>query len=175
MKCRVIYRPDGTVVVIHPAPKARQITVTYTKKGLDAFSKKYPDNLSPLPAPGVPFVFNDCSEVRINIPYMKKLGGVVEVESDSNLVNRVYQKAIKGTELEGLLYGDIDPTALPDRKDRDKLRGKKGEGIRVDHSIVTMSEKRQAIEDGLDAELAQTNPDPVKAMKLQRKLEKRDY
>lgn len=122
MKCRVIYRSDKTVAVIHPAPKARR-------------SK----------------------------------------ETEAAFLKRVFEKAIKGTELEGLPYDDVEPSILPDRKDRNKWRGKKGEGIKIDHSVVTMAEKRQAIENELDAELAKATPDLVQVIKLERKLQKRAY
>ncbi len=123
MKCRIVYKPDGTVSVIHPVSKARK-----------------------------------------------------PKETEAAFLKRVFGKAVKGTELEGLPYDDVEPSSLPqDRKDRDKWRGKKGEGIKVDSSIITIAEKRQAIENELDAELAKAAPDPVQVIKLERKLQKRDY
>ena len=119
---RVFYKPDGTVSVLHPAPKAR----------------------------------------RPN-------------ETDEDFLDRIAQKAVVGTELEGLDYDDIEPAELPPRKDRDKWRGEKGQGVHVDESIVTKAEKRQALEDEIDAELAQDVPDLTKVARLQRKLAKKDY
>lgn len=124
MKCRIFYKPDGTVSILHPAPKAR-----------------------------------------------------LQDETDKKFLNRVAKKAVAGTELEGLEFDDVEPDELPSRKDRDKWRGAKGGGIHVDESIVTKAEKRQALEDELDAELAKPEAEvnTAKAMKLQRKLDKRDY
>lgn len=122
MNCRVIYRGDGSVVVIHPAPKAQMLG-----------------------------------------------------ETEDDFLKRVFGKAVKDTELEGLPCDDVDPSALPERKHRNKWRGSKGKGVRVDHSVVTVAERRQAVEDELDAELAKETPDSVHALKLQRKLQKKDY
>jgi hypothetical protein len=122
MLCRVIYKPDETIAVIHPAPKAR-----------------------------------------------------LKDESDQDFLNRIALKTVKGTELENCPYDDIEKATLPDRRYRDKWRGSKVTGIKIDHSIVTEAEKRQTIEDDIDNELAKSNPDLAKVMKLQRKLDKKDY
>lgn len=67
----------------------------------------------------------------------------------------------------------VDKTSLPqDRSKRDKWRGEKGKGIKIDESIITLAEKRQALEDELDAELENPSGNPMKALKLQRRLDK---
>ena len=175
MNCRVIYKADGTVAVLHAAQKARTITVTYTKEGLNKYRKEFPWDKTILPKPDVCYKYLDCVKTKIKIPRMKLLGGKIETETDDALLARVYKKATKGTELEGLPCEDIDPKTLPSRKYRDKWRGKKGDGIKVDHSVVTKAEKRQLLEDKLDVELDKPTPDPIKAMKLQRQLQKKDY
>ncbi len=119
MKCRVIYKPDDTVSVIHCVPAAKR-----------------------------------------------------EDETQGEFLERVYLSSVQGTELEGLPYDDLDPTILPDRTDRDKWRKNQGGGVRVDHTVVTGTEMRRAVEDRLDAELAKSAPDTVLVLKLQRKLEK---
>lgn len=97
-------------------------------------------------------------------------------ETELQALNRFCSRKVKTEpEFANYEYDYIDEDDLPDRKPRQKWRGKKGEGIYIDHSIVTISEKRQAIKDEFDAELTQTNPDLVKAMKLQQKLQNRDY
>lgn len=122
MLCRIVYRPDGQISVIHPAPKAR-----------------------------------------------------LKDESDQDFLGRVAIKACKGMELEGCDYDDIDSSTLPSRQYRDKWRGNKVTGIQIDHSIITEVEKRQSVEDSLDQELIKSNPDLIKIVRLQRKLEKRNY
>jgi hypothetical protein len=122
MNVRVYYKPDGSVVVIHPAPKAR-------RKG----------------------------------------------ESNQDFLDRVATKAAYSAGLEGLPYDDVDPATLPDRKDRDKWRGSKAQGLRIDPSVVTLAEQRQAVEYALDAELAKPAPNAVTALKLQRQLDTRNY
>lgn len=121
-KCRVYYRPDGTVAVVHPVFKARRLD-----------------------------------------------------ETEQEFLDRAYAKAEKESGLTGLDFDDTDTANLPDRKDRDKWRGQKGQGVRVDPSVVTRAERRQAVEAQLDAELAKPNPNPVQALKLQRRLEKGEY
>ena len=76
---------------------------------------------------------------------------------------------------QGLDYDDIDTSQLPVDAERDKWRGSKGNGIHIDNTIVTVREKRQKVEDDLDTELVKSNPNAIKAIKLQRKLDKREY
>lgn len=78
MICRVYYRSDGTVAVVHPAPGARR-----------------------------------------------------KDESDADFMERVAEKAVAGTELEGLPFDDKASSELPDRKDRSNWRGDKATGMRV--------------------------------------------
>ena len=117
--CRVIYKINGQISIIHPAPKAR-----------------------------------------------------LKDESDQVFLNRVSIKACKGTELEGLDYEDIDSSNLPDRKFRDKWRGDKQNGIRIDHSVITAVERKEKIEKQLDIELVKNKPDVITVIRLQRELQK---
>ena len=98
-----------------------------------------------------------------------------EDETEAEFYERVMAKAVAGTDLEGLPFDDVNPATLPDRKHRDKWRGTKAQGLRVDHSVVTQADKRKALDDEIDAELAEATPDTAKAMRLQRKLDKKDY
>ncbi len=121
MKCRVYYKPDGSVSILQLDPKYRALNRKVT---------------------------------------------------ETKLLNRQHKK-IK-PELKALPHEDIELDALP-KKDRDKWRGSKGKGVHVDKKVVTVAEKRQAIEDALDAELAKSNPDAVAVLRLQRQLDKKDY
>ena len=89
MKVRVVYKPDKTVAVIHPAPKSRR-----------------PD------------------------------------ETEEAWLKRVFAKAMKG-ELEGLPYDDIEDTELPSREFRHQWRGKKGKGISLDKSVLSVTEQKK--------------------------------
>lgn len=116
--CRVIYKTDGAVSVIHVAPKARR--------------------------PG---------------------------ETDQQLLNRTATEGVRGTKLEGLPFDDINVKDLPPRdENRDKWRGSKGKRVKIDPSVVTHKEKRQAKEAKLDAEAGKTKPNLKLAFKLQREL-----
>jgi hypothetical protein len=132
MKCRVIYRTDGTVAIVQLAPKARR-------------------------------------------------GG----ESDQDFLNRVAQKATRDSEiknpdgsttvvphpLKGLPFDDMDQAALPDMATIDKWRGDKTTGLRVDSSVVTLAERRQVVEDALDAEYVKPDLDVETTLRLQRQLD----
>jgi hypothetical protein len=122
MKCRVFYRPDGRVTVLHPAPKAR----------------------------------------RIN-------------EADDAFYERVFASAMTKAGLSGLDFDDMDDALLPPRAERDKWRGSKGQGVRVDGTVVTKAERRAMVEAALDQELSKPNPDAVEAIRLRRRLEKGDF
>ncbi len=77
----------------------------------------------------------------------------------------------------GATYEDIDESGLPvyDTITRNKWRKKLTGGVEIDHSIVTRPEKRKILEADLDIELDKPNSDIRKAMKLQRKLDKKEY
>ena len=122
--CRVVYKPDGTVAVIHAALDARDVEGGET---LEAF------------------------------------------------YTRAFGAAMAGTELEGLPYDDIDPATLPSRTEREMWRGAKGAGVWIDTTVKTTAERRAALEAQIDAELAQASPDPVRLLKLKRKLEKGEF
>lgn len=80
-KVRVVYKTDGTICVIHPAPKSKR--------------------------PG---------------------------ETEDQWLSRVFNKAIQGTELEGLESDDVDVSKLPEsREDRQYWKGGKGKKITIDN------------------------------------------
>ena len=98
------------------------------------------------------------------------VAGSCQGETETECMDREMQK---NPELANLPYDDIDPSTLPqDRKDRDKWRGAKGQGISIDHSLVTKGEQMQALENKLDEELGKNNPDSVKVAKIQRMIER---
>lgn len=72
---------------------------------------------------------------------------------------------------------DVDDSSLPngndptDKKDRDRWRGTKAAGIRIDNSIVL----RKDLAAQLDAELAKPSPNAITAMRLQRRLDRGDH
>ena len=100
------------------------------------------------------------------------ISGAFRLETDDEFYAREQAKQPK---LVGLAHDDMDAAALPDREFRDKWRGEKGQGIRVDMSVVTLADRRKVVEDALDAELVTASPDTVEVVRLQRKLQKKDY
>lgn len=96
--------------------------------------------------------------------------GFGEVESE--WLDRIYKKTEKECGFSGFEFDDINASELPqDRSTRDKWRGKKGEGIWVDKTIITHTD----IEKELDAELLKDEPDTNKVIRLDRRLRKQDY
>jgi hypothetical protein len=78
----------------------------------------------------------------------------------------------KAPRFQGIPFDDVNSSTLPVRdKNRDRWRGSKGQDIRIDDTVIL----RQDLFKQLDDELAKPNPDAVKAMKLQRKLDKREH
>lgn len=99
-----------------------------------------------------------------------------DTETEDEFLERIRLKAVRGINLESYPYDFIDDSSLPqDRDNRDKWRGSQGVGVSVDNSVVTKAEKIAQIENDIDAELDEVNPDMVKVAKLQRKLQKEDY
>jgi hypothetical protein len=95
-------------------------------------------------------------------------------ETDEEFLDRMASKAVEGdSSLQGLEYEDMDTSQLPDRSNgkRNKWRGAKGQGVHIDESVITAYDIRQQ----LDEELDKSSPNPVTILKLQRKLQKRDY
>lgn len=120
MKCRVVFKPDGKVSIIYPAPKSRRAD-----------------------------------------------------ESERDWLNRVLGKSMGQNGFVGLDFVDMDASLLPGG-DREKWR-RNGNSIIVDDTVVTKAEQKKAVEDELDAELDLETPDVAKALRLQRKLDKKDY
>ena len=146
MNCRIWYKGDGTVAVTHPVEKAR------LKDESD----------------------EDFLE-RVCVKAAKTTQDMLDAEKAKPIPNPDKIAKLENDVLVGLPFDDVDPITLPDRKDRMKWRGNKSQGLSVDNTVITLAEKRQAVEDALDTELAKSTPDTIKAMRLQRKLDKRDY
>jgi hypothetical protein len=121
-KCRVWYKPDGSVSVSHP----------------DVRPHKKPDYLT----------------------------------MDEWIDKQLDDVAVKAPQFQGLEYDDIDAFELPARDmNRDKWRGSKGQKVKIDNTVKL----RHDVTAELDAELAMVNPDIIKVIKLQRKLDKKEY
>ena len=109
---------------------------------------------------------------RMIIPVAPKL----DDESVDDYLARIYQKAVSSDPtLAGLPYETVDASSLPDEPSREKWVLRKGQPPSVDLSVVTGAEKHQALEDEIDRELESDNPDPVKVVRLARKIEKREF
>ena len=93
-----------------------------------------------------------------------------EVEALDRLVSGI-------DELKDLPYEDIDKATLPpDRVHRDKWRKKVGgQGVEIDHTVITPAERRKDDEALLSVELKKTSPSSKVALNLMNKLRKGNY
>jgi hypothetical protein len=97
-------------------------------------------------------------------------------ETDQEMIDRIAEKDAPKSGLDGLEYEDVEASELP-QGDKEKRRGAKGQGVYIDESVVTTAEKRQALEDKIDTELAkpEAEVDTAKVIKWNRKLQKGNY
>ncbi len=80
--------------------------------------------------------------------------------------------AIKSPRFQNFPFDDVDGSSIPvNDGDRDRWRGSKGQGVSIDNTVVL----RRDIEKQLDDELAKPNPSPIAALRLQRKLDKKEH
>lgn len=103
---------------------------------------------------------------------------IVVMETDQELLDRVCKKA----EDKGLLaernlppnaeHHDLYQSQLP-KSSREKWKwdDTHPNKVKEDMTVITQAEKRQAVQDSLDAELAEIAPNPVVAMRLFRDLQ----
>lgn len=99
----------------------------------------------------------------------KKPDGMTIDEWAGKQLNDVAKKA---PQFQGLDFDDVDSSTLPIRdENRNRWRGSKGQGVRVDNTVIL----RQDIEKDLDDEFAKQVPNPVAVLRLQRKLDKKEH
>jgi len=78
----------------------------------------------------------------------------------------------RAPQFQGLDYTDMDTSELPQNKaDRDRWRGDKGTGIKIDKNVVL----RQDLWSALDKELGKPEPDTINVLRIQRKLNKQEH
>lgn len=117
-------------------------------------------------------LYNPDKTIRTLSPESKKRK---PKESETAHLDR-YHKEMKRKEpeLKDLPYDDFNVGDMPGG-DSEKWRGAKGKGVWIDSKVRTDAEKRQVVEDELDAELAKPDGDALKAMRLMRTLDKNNY
>ncbi len=92
-------------------------------------------------------------------------------ETNTEFMDRIMNKDFAW--LKDYPYKDIEHSELlAIRPQRDKWRHKGDKKIFIDNTIITKAEKVEAKENALDEELAKETPDPIKALRLQREIEK---
>lgn len=97
-------------------------------------------------------------------------------ETDDAFFKRIMARTVAANPaLTGLDYEDVNKTTLPDRDKRGKWRGSKGQGVKIDNTVITTVERRQALEDEIDSELLKPTPDFKQIEINRRKIEKREY
>ena len=119
-------------------------------------------------------LYNIDDSVMVMSPNSKvRLKGETEAEQ----LERFYQRHLIGhPQHSGLSYEDVDTTALPpDRVDRAKWRRNPAGGVKIDLSVVTPAERRQADKTALDVENKKAQPNMKVALDLLLKLQDNNY
>ena len=162
-KSRVYYLANNELSIVIPAPKSKRIGESEQDWLERVYAKAVSESQKRLDATR----FNLLFEQQKSMPNPKKLTGLAKgVEWCENTL-------LVGKEFDDKT--DVDYPSEYNDENREKLRGEKGQPLRIDNTVVTQAEKRKTVEDELDAELAKQSPSAVKAIKLNRKLEKKDF
>ncbi len=120
-------------------------------------------------------VYTRAENVRVfydsdGISIMSLLPGMCDQLSEKDCLDREENKT---KSLQGLPHVDIPRSTIPlNRLDRDKWRYNQSQGIYVDTTLVTKTEKIAEYESKLDAELVKESPDYLQIVKLQRLRDK---
>ena len=122
--------------------------------------------------PKVRIVYRPDETIATIIPAMKSKR---PNETLDEFYERVFRKAMASGGMADCDYDDVSPDTLPDRSMRDKWRGNKQTGIKIDKSIVLPHEKKQKDKDSISSELDKTSPDLLKVIKLQQKIIENNY
>jgi len=130
MKVRAIYKPDGSVSVIHPAPNSRKFSIQKTK--LDAFetASEDPNTQDVFVTVEMPLCLKILRENKcgLALEHEKQYPGSFDFEPEDQWLSRVFEKATP----EELPYEDIDDSTLPNsREDREAWEHNPSGGVRV--------------------------------------------
>ena len=96
---------------------------------------------------------------------------ISKIKDENEQVQEVIAKLPQYANLE---YEDINKSDLP-KGNRNKWRKNPAGGIKVDHSVVTPVERRQADKMALNAENKKAQPDMKVALDLLLKLQENNY
>lgn len=101
----------------------------------------------------------------------------LEDETEAEQLERFYQRHLIGhPQHSGLDYEDMDTIALPpDRTERAKWRKDPAGGVKIDHTVVTPAELREADKAALQAERDKPVPNMKTALDLMLKLQENNY
>jgi len=119
-KVRVVYRPDKTVAIIHPAPKSRRILFEFEYEWLERVFTKTMN----LKFPGLPYDDMDFSEIPqsredrdawegekgkgITINQVKADAAREKITNEIKIQNKIKEQAIDALKAEGKLPEDYE-------------------------------------------------------------------
>jgi len=130
MKVRAIYKPDGSVRVIHPAPNSRKFSITKTKLEAINDALENPDIQNEFTTVEMPLCMKIARKKKCSLAleHEEQYPGSFDFEPENQWLSRVFEKATP----EGLSYEDIEASKLPDdREDRESWERKQGGGVKV--------------------------------------------
>lgn len=158
MRCILVYKADGSVAIIHPAPKSRKVYIDEVEKFF-RITPEQAKELDPLliveNERGL-FRRETFKNVEVGHKVLKELLSENKeikytYEPEDEWIGRVYEKSTADTigpdgevivnELKGLNYEVVPVENLPDHTYRNCWRGAKGQGVAVD---VTLKAKHDA-------------------------------
>jgi len=143
MKVRVVYKPDSTVAVVHPAPKSRKEWKTVLRREVDDQTGEV--TLVP---------------VEVLLPEkFRRLNMADRVEADDVWLARVLGKPlepryvrggggelVQANPLHGLEFDDLEDSEIPQTKQyREAWRGQKGVGVTLDAAKVAEIDAREKL------------------------------
>lgn len=116
-------------------------------------------------------------KISVSYPDLRPEKKPEDLTFDEWLNKQLDNVAIKAPQFQGLDFEDMDNSQLPnganpdDRSDRDRWRGTKATGIKIDNTVILRKDLFKQIDD----ELAKQNPGIIVIERLRRKLDRKEH
>lgn len=162
-KRKVYYKPDGQVIIIIPVEKSRMGGES-EQDWLDRVYAKTETQANKV-----------LAQVSFDllVEQQKPFPDIVEVARLQSIVTQAQENNLQDLDKEDKLVSDFPLNY--NSTNRHKLRGGLGQPLIIDDTVITDIELKAAMELDLDTELAKASPSSNRVMRMQRKLQKKDY
>lgn len=116
--------------------------------------------------------YHNNEKVSVSYPDVRPEKKPKDLTMDEWADKQLDNVATKAPQYAGLDYTDTDSSLIPIRdENRDRWRGTKTTGIRIDDTLVLRQDLLQQIDD----ELAKPSPSIIELERLRRKLERKEH